>query len=96
MTVETSQRVLAERRGIRHRKANHCLNALTEQGLAKLSYFANARHRLHYAYPLTPAGIAGEAALTKRLLQRLMADYESLRAEIAALKAEYPPTHIAQ
>jgi hypothetical protein len=41
-----------------------------------------------YAYLLTPAGMAKKAALTGCFLQRKMAEYEALRAEIDGLRNE--------
>ena len=41
-----------------------------------------------FAYILTPAGIAQKMAMTGRFLMRKMEEYEALKAEIAALKAE--------
>jgi len=37
---------------------------------------------------LTPQGLATKAALTGRFLQRKLAEYQALQAEIAALRAE--------
>jgi len=85
---DISQRDLAAQLGISHGKMNYCLNALMEKGLVKLQNFSNSQHRWHYAYMLTPAGLAEKAALTGRFLKRKMAEYEALRAEIEALQSE--------
>lgn len=37
---------------------------------------------------LTPAGVAEKSKLTAEFLKRKVADYETLQAEIEALKAE--------
>ena len=41
---------------------------------------------------LTPAGLADRAAITTRFLQRKIAEYERLQAEIEALRAEIGPS----
>ena len=83
---DTSQRDLALQLGISHGKMNYCMNALMEKGLVKLTNFQQSQHKFKYAYLLTPAGIAAKAALMGRFLNRKMAEYEALRAEIEGLK----------
>jgi EPS-associated MarR family transcriptional regulator len=85
---DLSQRDLAEALGISNGKVNYCLRALIAKGLVKLSNFSNSRHHLGYVYLLTPSGIAEKAALTRRFLQRKVAEYEALKAEIEALRAD--------
>lgn len=85
---DLSQRELAERLGVSNGKLHYCMRALMEKGLVKLGNFAHSKHHLGYAYLLTPAGIRQKAAMTSDFLQRKMAEYEALRAEIAALQAE--------
>lgn len=85
---DISQRELAAQLGISHGKMNYCLNALMEKGLIKLGNFHNSQHKFKYVYLLTPAGIAEKAALTGRFLQRKMAEYEGLKAEIEALQVD--------
>lgn len=87
---DISQRELVNQLGTSHGKMNYCLNALIEKGLVKLENFQNSQHKFKYAYLLTPAGIAEKAKLTNRFLKRKIAEYEALRAEIAALQAELP------
>jgi len=50
--------------------------------------FSKKPDKLSYACLLTPTGVAEKAALTRRFLQRKMAEYEKLRGEIEALKLE--------
>ena len=83
-----SQRELAERVGISVGALNYCLKALTEKGLVKIRNFATSKSKFGYVYVLTPSGLAERAALTRRFLTRKLAEYESLRAEIEALKRE--------
>ena len=85
---DISQRDLADQLGVSHGKANYCLKALIDKGLVKLDNFSQSQHRWGYVYLLTPAGIAEKAALTGRFLQRKMAEYEALRAEIESLRSD--------
>lgn len=85
---DTSERELARRLGVSNGKLHYCLKALMEKGLVKLENFSKSKHRLGYAYLLTPAGIAQKAGMTASFLKRKMAEYEALHEEIAALKAE--------
>lgn len=85
---DLTQRELAERLGISVGGLNYCLKALIEKGLVKMNSFASAKNKFGYIYVLTPRGIAEKASLTQAFLQRKMVEYEALRAEIEALKAE--------
>lgn len=67
---------------------NYCISALAEKGWIKMGNFSKNPDKLSYAYLLTPTGVAEKAALTKRFLQRKMAEYEKLRGEIEALQLE--------
>ena len=90
---DLTQRELAERLGISVGGLNYCLKALIEKGLVKMHSFASAKNKFGYIYVLTPRGFAEKASLTQAFLQRKMVEYEALRAEIEALKAEIV-THI--
>jgi EPS-associated MarR family transcriptional regulator len=83
---DLSQRDMAQRLGISNGGMHYCLSALMEKGLVKLGNFANSKHKLGYFYLLTPQGIAQKTAMTSRFLERKMAEYEALRAEIEVLK----------
>lgn len=87
---DLSQRELAQQLGVSNGKLHYCLNALIAKGLVKLGNFAGSKHRLRYAYLLTPAGMAEKAGMTSRFLKRKMAEYEALKAEIASLQADLP------
>jgi len=50
--------------------------------------FSQSKNKLHYAYLLTPAGVAEKSKLTAEFLKRKVAEYETLQAEIEALRAE--------
>ncbi|QXP94865.1 MarR family EPS-associated transcriptional regulator [Methylococcus capsulatus] len=83
-----SQRVLAERLGISLGKTNYLLKALLEKGLIKVGNFRRSGSKLGYLYLLTPQGIEQKLGLTRAYLARKEAEYEALRAEIAALHVE--------
>jgi EPS-associated MarR family transcriptional regulator len=83
-----SQRALAERLGISLGKTNYLLKALLEKGLIKVGNFRRSGSKLGYLYLLTPQGIEQKLSLTRAYLARKEAEYEALRAEIAALHVE--------
>ena len=83
-----TQRTLAKEVGINVSTINFCLKALVEKGWIKMGNFSKNPDKLSYAYLLTPTGVAEKAVLTRRFLQRKMAEYEKLRGEIEALPHE--------
>lgn len=83
-----TQRALAKEVGMSLSGINYCIGALVEKGWLKMGNFSKNPNKLGYAYLLTPTGVAEKAALTRRFLQRKMAEYEKLREEIEALQAE--------
>lgn len=85
---DLTQRELAERLGISVGGLNYCLKALIEKGLVKMKNFTTSKNKFGYVYVLTPNGIAEKASITHQFLQRKMAEYEALKAEIEALKNE--------
>ena len=85
---DLSQRDLSRELGMSLGKVNYCLNALVDKGLVKVDNFRNNDNKLSYAYLLTPRGIKSKALITAHFLQRKMAEYESLKIEIAQLKRE--------
>ena len=85
---DVTQRTLAKEVGINVSSINFCLKALVEKGWIKMGNFSKNPDKLSYAYLLTPTGVAEKAALTRRFLQRKMAEYEKLRGEIEALQLE--------
>lgn len=88
---EMSQRDLAEKLGMSLGGLNYCLKALIDKGFVKLDNFQNSRHKLKYAYVLTPTGIAQKVSMTGQFLKRKMDEYEALRVEIEVLRAEMSP-----
>ena len=87
-TPDLTQRELAEMLGMSLGGINFCLNALIEKGFVKVTNFQKSKNKFGYVYLLTPRGIAEKASLTRIFLQRKMNEYEELRGEIEALKAE--------
>lgn len=85
---DLTQRELAEKLGVSVGGLNYCLSALMDKGYVKMQNFQNSKNKFKYVYLLTPAGIAEKMALTGRFLIRKMEEYETLKAEIEALKSE--------
>jgi EPS-associated MarR family transcriptional regulator len=85
---DLTQRELAEKLGISVGGLNYCLKALMEKGLVKMKNFANSKNKFGYVYVLTLTGMAEKSTITHRFLLRKMDEYEALKAEIEALKAE--------
>ena len=85
---DLTQRELAREMGVSLGKVNYCVNALIEKGWIKARNFRNSNNKLAYAYLLTPRGIEQKATITVHFLHRKMAEYESLKKEIAQLRRE--------
>ena len=85
---ELTQRQLSKAVGISAGGVHYVLNALVEKGLIKLGNFTAAEDKRRYAYILTPKGIAAKVDLTRRFLERKMAEYVALQEEIQSVQAE--------
>ena len=84
---EISQRDLARQLGVSNGKVNYLIAALVEKGLLKMAHFGRNGDKLaKVTYLLTPAGVKNRTALTRDYLARKEAEYEALKAEIAALR----------
>jgi EPS-associated MarR family transcriptional regulator len=83
-----TQREIAQKLGISTSGLNYCLNALIDKGWVKMHNFSQSKHKLGYAYLLTPHGIVEKASLTSVFLQRKMREYEEMKQEIDSLMAE--------
>ena len=79
---------LADKLGMSVGGLNYCLNALIDKGFVKMANFSKSKNKFKYVYLLTPQGIAEKVALTSRFLKRKMEEYDALKVEIEALKAE--------
>ncbi len=87
-TPEMSQRELAKAVGISSGGVHYVINALVEKGLIKLGNFTAAEDKRRYAYILTCKGIAAKADLTRQFLERKIAEYTVLKAEIESIRKE--------
>ena len=85
---DLTQRELAQHLGVSVGGLNYCLKALMQKGWVKMQNFSQSKNKFGYVYLLTPTGMAEKAAFTGRFLQRKMAEYDALRAEIEALRQE--------
>ena len=85
---DITQRELADALGVSLGKTHYLLRGLLDKGLVKARNFRNSRNRLGYLYQLTPAGIEHKARVTLDYLQRRLAEYEQLKAELEALQRE--------
>lgn len=85
---DLSQRILAKELSISLGSINFCFQALVEKGWIKMHNFSQSKHKLWYAYLLTPAGIAEKSKLTAEFLKRKTIEYETLQREIEQLKAD--------
>ena len=85
---DLTQRELAEELGVSVGGVNYCLKALVDKGWVKMKNFAHSKNKFGYVYVLTPHGLSEKAELTSRFLKIKIAEYEMLKHEIEALKAE--------
>lgn len=83
-----SQRDLSRELGISLGKVNYCMKGLMERGLVKARNFRNSRHKLDYAYYLTPKGFEEKGRVTLSYLRARVQEYEQLEAEIRELRRE--------
>ena len=87
---DASQREMAESLSVSLGAVNYCVRALLEKGHVKLVNFKASRNKLGYAYVLTPEGISHRAGLAVRFIERKVAEYEAIRAELARLEVQFP------
>jgi len=85
---DQTQRELARILGMSVGGLNYCLNALIDKGLVKMGNFQKSKNKFKYVYLLTPQGVAEKVVLTSQFLRLKMDEYEALKLEIDALKAE--------
>jgi len=86
---DLTQRELAQKLGVSVGSLNYCLKALIEKGWVKMQNFSQSKNKFGYVYILTPRGMAEKAALTGNFLKRKLAEFESIRAEIDMINAEF-------
>ncbi len=92
---DLTQRELADKLGMSVGGLNYCLNALIDKGFVKMANFSKSKNKFKYVYLLTPQGIAEKVAVTSRFLKRKMEEYDALKVEIEALKAEVDENDIS-
>ncbi len=85
---QVSQRALAKDQGVGLGTINFCLQALVVKGLVKMQNFSQSKNKVRYACLLTPAGASEKSKLTAKFLKLKAGEYETLQAEIQALKSE--------
>jgi EPS-associated MarR family transcriptional regulator len=66
----------------------YCLNALIVKGWVKVHNFSKSKNKFGYVYLVTTSDVAKKAALTGRFLQRMLREYNEMRAEIESLTGE--------
>ena len=86
---DASQREIAEELGVSLGAINFCVKALIDKGHIKLANFKASKNRLGYVYVLTPEGFAHRARLAVDFIERKMAEYEAIRAELEQLRSEF-------
>ena len=85
---QISQRQLANELGMSLGKTNYCVRAVVEKGWVKVRNFRKSNRKVAYLYQLTPRGIAAKSRITRRFLDRKVAEFERLQKEIQQLRAE--------
>ena len=86
-----SQRELAAAIGLSLGRTNYVLRALMEKGMVKMGKFLRSDQKLvKTAYLLTPEGVKERMRLTQGYIERKQTEYELLKAELEALRAEIP------
>lgn len=83
-----TQRSLAGKLDISLGKANYVLAGLVEKGIVKAKKLKNHPGQIRWQYVLTPAGMKEKIRITKKYLERRLAEYEGLQQEIVLLKKE--------
>lgn len=85
---QATQRDLVDKLDVSLGKVNFIINSLVDRGLIKLERFKNSKNKKAYMYLLTPKGMSDKAEITKKFLANKMAEYDSLKEEIKALRAQ--------
>ena len=79
---KSTQRDLSKKLGLSLGKINYCLKALKIKGLVKIKNFQKNSNKIHYAYVLTPKGLAEKTKLTINFMKQKMIEYDELKLEI--------------
>lgn len=83
-----TQRELAKAMGVSLGKANFCLRALIEVDAVKVNNFKKSSNKYGYLYLLTSSGLEEKAKVTRRFLERKLAEYEATQQAIEELRAD--------
>jgi len=84
----SNQRSIADQTKFSLGKVNYVVNQMIEVGFLKFENFKNAESKKNYAYILTPSGIREKLKITHSFIERKEQEYQALKNEIEALKAE--------
>ena len=74
--------------GVSLGKVNYCISALAEKRMIRIERFKKHPNKVAYMYRLTPKGIEELTRLTLTFLKIRMAEYESIKTEIATLSKQ--------
>ena len=85
---DLTQRELTDQLGMSVGGLNCCLKALIDKGFVNMQSFQNSKNKFKYFYLLASQGIAEKVTLNSHFLKRKMEEYDALKVEIEALKAE--------
>jgi EPS-associated MarR family transcriptional regulator len=89
-----NQRSLAESLGVSLGKANYVIRALVARGWVTVENVSRNQNRIGFAYLLSRKGLTEKAKLTRRFLDRKVAEFEQLQQEIDILASEAGVTDI--
>jgi EPS-associated MarR family transcriptional regulator len=84
-----SQREIAEEVGASLGAVNFCVKTLIAKGHITLANFKASKNKLGHVYILTSSGIANRARLAACFIERKVAQYEAIRAELDQLHSEF-------
>jgi EPS-associated MarR family transcriptional regulator len=84
----SNQRSIADKTKFSLGKVNYVVKQMIEVGFLKFENFKNAENKKNYTYILTPSGISEKLKITHSFIERKEQEYEALKTEIEALKAE--------
>ncbi|HSG36364.1 MAG TPA: bifunctional sulfate adenylyltransferase/adenylylsulfate kinase [Paracoccaceae bacterium] len=87
LAPDASQRATAQAIGVSLGTLNNHLRAATAAGFITISERSGPDRRQRFAYALTSRGAATKARLTDRFLERKLAEYDALHAELTGTES---------
>jgi sulfate adenylyltransferase len=87
LAPDASQRATAQALGVSLGTLNNHLRAATAAGLIAITERSGPDRRQRFAYALTTRGAATKARLTDRFLERKLAEYDALHAELTGTES---------